>query len=123
MKVVSGLLMGVVFAGIAAAQTPTITSGGVTNAASYASPDLPSGALARGGMIVIKGSNLGPDPLQIINNFPLTTSLAGTSVKATVAGTAIDAYMVYTSGAQVAAILPSGTPEGSGTIAVTYNGR
>jgi uncharacterized protein (TIGR03437 family) len=74
-------------------------------------------------MIVIKGSNLGPDPLQIINSFPLTSSLAGTSVKATIGGTAVDAYMVYTSSAQVAAILPSSAPEGSGTIAVTYNGR
>jgi uncharacterized protein (TIGR03437 family) len=123
MKLLSGFFMGVVFAGIAAAQTPTITSGGVTNAASYAIPDLPSGALARGGMIVIKGSNLGPDPLQIINKFPLVKELAGTSVKATVNGTAVDAYMVYTSSAQVAAILPSSTPEGSGTIAVAYNGR
>ena len=32
MKLCSRFLMGVVFAGIASAQTPTITSGGVTNA-------------------------------------------------------------------------------------------
>ena len=60
MKILSSVLTGLAFAAAAFAQTPTITSGQVTNAASYAIPDLPSGALARGGMIVIKGSNLGP---------------------------------------------------------------
>ena len=55
------ILIGVVLAGIAAAQTPAISNGGVTNAASYAIPDLPSGALAKGSLIVIKGNNLGPD--------------------------------------------------------------
>ena len=78
MNLLSRLLMGVVLAGIAATQTADNYSGGVTNAASYAVPDLPNGALARGGMIVIKGMNLGPDPLQIINNFPLAKELAGT---------------------------------------------
>ncbi len=87
MNLLSRLLTGVVLAGIAYAQ-PTIDSGGVTNAASYALPELPNGALARGGMIVIKGNNLGPAELQIINAFPLPLELAGTSIKATVNGTA-----------------------------------
>lgn len=122
MKCLTQILMGAVLAGVAYAQ-PAIETGGVTNAASYTSPDLPGGALARGGMIVLKGTNLGPDPLQIINNFPLRTELGGTTVKATVGGTSVDLYMVYTSSKQVAAILPSTTPEGSGTITVSYNGR
>lgn len=122
MNLLSKVLTGVVFAGIACAQ-PTIDSGGVTNAASYALPELPSGALARGGMIVIKGNNLGPNPLQIISEFPLPLALAGTSVKATVGGTTVDLYMIYTSTRQLAAILPSQTPEGTGTLTVTYNGQ
>ncbi len=123
MKILSSVLTGLAFAAAAFAQTPTITSGQVTNAASYAIPDLPSGALARGGMIVIKGSNLGPATLQIINQFPLVTTLAGTSIKATVGGSTVDLFMIYTSAAQLAAILPSSTPAGTGTLTVTYNGQ
>jgi uncharacterized protein (TIGR03437 family) len=122
LNLLSRLLTGVVLTGIAYAQ-PTIDSGGVTNAASYALPELPNGALARGGMIVIKGNNLGPAELQIINAFPLPLTLAGTSIKATVNGTAVDLYMIYTSAKQLAAILPSQTPEGNGTLTVTYNGQ
>ena len=47
-------------------------------------------------MIVIKGNNLArpaPDNQQ----FPLPSQLAGTTVKATVNGTAVEAYMIYTS--------------------------
>jgi len=115
--------MGVVFAGILAAQTPTITSGGVTNGASYASPDLPNGSLAQGSLIVIKGNNLGPDKTPTFSSYPLPLQQDGTSVKVTVNGTAVDAYMMYTSKAQVAAILPSRTPQGAGTLTVTYNGQ
>ena len=122
MNLLSRLLTGVVLAGIAYAQ-PTIDSGGVTNAASYALPELPNGALARGGMIVIKGNNLGPAELQIINAFPLPLDLAGTSINATVNGTLVRLYMIYTSAKQLAAILPSQTPEGNGTLTVTYNGQ
>jgi uncharacterized protein (TIGR03437 family) len=117
------ILIGVVLAGIAAAQTPTITNGGVTNAASYAIPDLPSGALAKGSLIVIKGNNLGPDKAPTFSSYPLPLQQDGTSVKATVNGTSVDAYMMYTSKAQVAAILPSRTPSGNGTLTVTYNGQ
>jgi uncharacterized protein (TIGR03437 family) len=102
---------------------PKIDNGQVTNAASYAIPELPGGSLARGGMIVIKGSNLGPNDLQLINAFPLPLQLGGTAVRATVNGVAKDLYLIYTSAKQVAAILPSDTPEGTGTIAVTYNGQ
>jgi uncharacterized protein (TIGR03437 family) len=107
------ILIGVVLAGIAAAQTPAISNGGVTNAASYAIPDLPSGALAKGSLIVIKGNNLGPDKAPTFSSYPLPLQQDGTSVKATVNGTSVDAYMMYTSKAQVAAILPSQTPSGN----------
>lgn len=123
MKILSRVLLCLACAVSAFSQTPTITSGEVTNAASYAIPDLPSGALARGGMIVIKGNNLGPAQLQAISSFPLVTTFGGTSVKATVAGTTVDLFMIYTSARQVAAILPSSTPAGTGTITVTYNGQ
>jgi len=41
----------------------------------------------------------------------------------TVEGTKVNAPLYYTSAGQVAALLPSNTPTGTGTIMVTYNGR
>ena len=40
----------------------------------------------------------------------------------TVGGATVDCFMVFTSAGQVAAILPSNTPTGAGTMTVTYNG-
>jgi uncharacterized protein (TIGR03437 family) len=65
---------------------------------------------------------MGPATLQQISAFPLPASLAGTSIKVTVAGTTVDCIMIYTSATQVAAILPSNTPAGTGTLTLTYNG-
>jgi uncharacterized protein (TIGR03437 family) len=59
--------------------------------------------------------------LQTAGAFPLLTTLGGTSIKVTVAGTTVDAIMLYTSAGQVAAILPSRTPVGAGTLTLTYN--
>src|SRR5262249_51175114 len=54
--------------------------------------------------------------------FPLPTSIGGTSIQVTVGGTTVDAIMYYSLATQVAAILPSKTPAGTGTLTVTYNG-
>jgi uncharacterized protein (TIGR03437 family) len=74
-------------------------------------------------MFIIFGQRLGPPNLTIVSEFPLPTSLAGTSVRVTVGGTSLDAYMIYTSPGQVAAVLPSNTPEGSGNVVVTFGGQ
>ncbi len=71
---------------------------------------------------MIFGKNLGPAQLARAS-FPLPTSLAGTSVRVSVAGQNVDCYMIYTSAGQVAAILPSRTLVGAGTITVTYNNQ
>ncbi len=101
---------------------PKITSGGVVNSASYAAAALPNGAIAQGSLFVVFGSGLGPAALQQITAYPLTTTLSGTSLTATVNGTTTRPLLVYTSAGQVAAIMPSNTPVGSGTLAVSYNG-
>jgi uncharacterized protein (TIGR03437 family) len=108
------------FAGICTAQ-PVVTS--ALNAASYMLPDLPNAGIARGSMFVIFGQRLGPAAIQTVSSFPLPLQLGGTSVKVTVSGTTVDAYMVYSLATQVAAILPSSTPQGSGTITVTFSGQ
>jgi uncharacterized protein (TIGR03437 family) len=100
---------------------PTITS--VTNGASYIPAGVPNSGVAQGALFVVKGSNLGPATFVVANAFPLQTTIAGTSVRVTVAGTTVNAIMYYSGATQVAAILPSSTPVGTGTFTVTYNGQ
>jgi uncharacterized protein (TIGR03437 family) len=95
----------------------------ILNAASYKGSGLPNSGIARGSMFVVFGVGLGPADLQQSAGFPLQKSLAGTSIRVTVGTTAVDALMVYAWATQVAAILPSGTPEGVGLMEVTYNGH
>ncbi len=102
---------------------PVISSGGIANSASYAYSGLPNAAIAQGSLFVVFGSGMGPAALQQATTYPLSTMLAGTSLTATVNGTATKPLMVYTSAGQVAAILPSATPVGTGTLTVTYNGQ
>jgi uncharacterized protein (TIGR03437 family) len=100
---------------------PRITS--VENAASNIPPGLPNAPIAQGATFVVKGSNLGPAAIVIDSEFPFSTSLAGTSVRVTVGGQTRDGIMYYTLDRQIAAILPSSTPAGTGTLTVTYNGQ
>ncbi|MEZ5393413.1 MAG: hypothetical protein R2724_11190 [Bryobacterales bacterium] len=92
------------------------------NVASYANPNLPNGSLAQGSMFTVFGSNIGPASLVQSGDFPLPTTLSGTSIQATVGGTTVDCIMIFASAGQVAGILPSNTPLGQGTMRVTYNG-
>ncbi|MBI3695803.1 MAG: hypothetical protein HY238_13310 [Acidobacteria bacterium] len=108
-------------AGPALAQQPNVAL--IVNAASNVRPGLPNSPIAEGAMFVIYGSTLGPSNIVVANSFPLKTDLAGTSIKVTVGSTTVNAIMYYTLATQVAAILPSSTPPGSGTLTVTYNGQ
>lgn len=101
---------------------PSIAAQGVKNAASYVDPQLPNGPIAEGSIFNIFGSNMGPAAIAYATSLPLPTTLSGTSINVTVAGTTVACYMFYTSAGQVAAILPSNTPVGTGTITVSYNG-
>lgn len=106
-------------AGLAMAQ-PGINS--IQNAASNIPPPLPNSPIAQGATFVVKGSGLGPANI-LVANFPYPLSLSGTSVKVTVGGQTRDCIMYYTLNVQIAAILPSSTPLGTGTLTVTYNGQ
>ena len=120
MKVFLRVVVGLAIAAAAYAQ-PRITA--VTNAASYISQDLPNGLLAKGSFVVVKGTGLGPTGIVVNERLPFPLSLANTSVRVTVNGTSVDGYMYYTSATQLAFILPSQTPTGTGTITITYNGQ
>jgi uncharacterized protein (TIGR03437 family) len=99
-----------------------VTLGAAVNAASYLNPSLPNGNLTEGGVFIVFGTGLGPSKLTEVSAFPLPTILAQTSISATVGGTTVHCIMLYTSATQVAAVLPSGTPLGTGTMVATYNG-
>jgi len=103
------------------AQQPTV--GAAVNAASFLNANLPNGKLAQGGMFVLFGTGMGPATLENSNPYPFPTQVAGTSVRVTVGGASVDCLIVYSSAGQVAAILPSSAPVGSGTLTVTYNGQ
>ncbi len=117
-----GILMVFLFMTTAGfAQAPTV--GAVANAGSNVIAGLPNAPLAQGSMFVLFGANLGPATLQSASSYPLQTALGGTSINITVSGTTTQALMVYTSAGQVAAILPSRTPVGTGTLTVSFNGQ
>lgn len=98
-----------------------VTLSSAVNAASYANPTLPNGSLTQGGVFIAFGKGIGPAKLQEISAYPLPTNLSGTSIDVTITGTTVHCIMLYTSAGQVAAVLPSNTPVGSGTMVLSYN--
>lgn len=98
---------------------PAITQ--VVNAAAWLPPNLPNSGVAQGAFFTIKGSQLGPATLAEAASYPLPTTagVGGTSVTVTVNGTVENCIMYYAESAQVAGIIPSATPLGTGTITVT----
>ena len=89
---------------------------------SFISPGLPNYAIAQGSIFDVFGTNLavGPTPL---TNPPLPTSLSTVSGVAVVNGVTTQLILYYVSPSQIAAILPSSTPVGTGIVALTVNGQ
>jgi uncharacterized protein (TIGR03437 family) len=85
---------------------------------------LPNSGIAQGSIFTLTGTGLGPVALVQAQSYPLPTAqgLAGTSIQVTVGGVTETCIMVYTVATQVAAILPSATPVGTGTLTLTYQG-
>ena len=98
------------------------SEGAAVNVASYANPNLPNGNLAQGGMFTVFAPNIGPATLVQATDFPLPFELGGTSIEATVGGQTLDCIMIFAVSGQAAAILPSATPIGDGTMSVHFNG-
>src|SRR5579864_1119666 len=95
---------------------------GVYNAGSWVPPSLPNSGIARGAIFTVTGTGLGPAALQQVQSYPLPATLAGTGIQVHVGTTVENCIMIYTSATQVAAILPSATPLGNGTLTVSYQG-
>ncbi len=131
MRIAMGYLAAVFLTFSASAQ-PVIRTSSVVNAANNLPAGLPNAGLAQGSMFVVKGQNLGAKGLAIANLFPLSSALAGTSMKITVGGTTVDVLMAYVYGGlndsqgpfdQLAGIVPSNTPAGAGSLTVTFNNK
>ncbi len=108
---------------LGAAAAPTIT--GIFNAASWVPSGLANGSIAQGSIFVVTGSGLGPATLQQQFTYPLpaTQGLAGTSIQVVVGSQGFDCPMIYSSDGQVAAVLPSRTLLGTGTLNLLYQGN
>ncbi len=107
--------------------------GGIVNAASYALAPLDANSnpignnnIAQGSIFVVFGTAMGPTSLVSATGLPLVTTLPasnGTSIAISSGGQTVNAFMIYASAFQVAAILPSNTPVGPATATVTFNGQ
>ena len=116
-------LLTVVVAGVAWAQ-PKVDS--VVNNYSFAPPGSPNYGIAQGSLFAVKGSALGPVQVPVLPDLsqgPLTTSLSGVSVSITVNGVTTRAPLYYVFDKQIAGILPSSTPIGTGTLTVSFNNQ
>jgi uncharacterized protein (TIGR03437 family) len=100
---------------------PVVTS--VVNSASNAVNGLPNAGVAPGSILVAYGTKLGPATLVTAPGYPWPETLSGTSAQITIGGVTTKLLFYYTSATQIAGLLPSSTPVGTGTITVTYNGQ
>jgi uncharacterized protein (TIGR03437 family) len=105
---------------VTATSTPTGPSiGGISNNYSNLPSGLPNYGIAPGSLFVIYGSDMTSKATVPSNPFPLATKLNNTSVSVTVNGTTVQPGLYYAYPTQIAAVLPSNTPVGQGTITVT----
>lgn len=108
----------------AASSEPSITQ--LQNNYSYLLPGAPNYGIAPGSLFVIVGTGLSNDAPPVLQSSAapgLPTTLNQSSVSVTVKGVTTTPALYYTSATQLAAVLPSTTPVGSGTLTVTYNGQ
>ena len=92
--------------------------------ASFANPNFINGKIAQGMMFEVFGTDIAMPGFIQPEGFPLETVLAGVSVQVTVGGQVRDCFVVRTlNNDRVAAILPSDTPIGTGTLVVTFDGQ
>jgi uncharacterized protein (TIGR03437 family) len=74
-------------------------------------------------MFIVFGQNMGSANLVQVNSLPVPATLGGTSIRVTVGGTTVNTLMIDSSARQVAAVLPSNTPAGDGTLTLTLNNQ
>jgi hypothetical protein len=94
-------------------QQPKISR--LQNNYSHILPGMPNYGIAQGSISDIFGSSLAT-ATSALQSVPLPTVLTGTSVNVTVSGATMHAILYFVSAGQIAGILPSATPTGTGQI-------
>lgn len=117
------LAVACVFLSLAGTASAQFTITNVSNAGSRLPRTSPSSGIAQGALFVVSARGIGPADFQQAS-FPLPTTagLAGVTIQVAVDGAIVDAIMVYVAPNEVAAILPSQTPIGTGTVTVNSSG-
>ena len=101
---------------------PTFSSRSIVNAASFLPSISPGGAIARGSIFTIFGSDIGPVEGVEARDFPLRDSLGAVRVIVAQPGsTPVTALPLYVSAEQINAIMPSTAPLGAVTIQIEFD--
>jgi uncharacterized protein (TIGR03437 family) len=98
----------------------------VQNNYSFLLPGAPNYGIAPGSLFAIQGQNLNGNSQPVLQSSAapgLPTTLNQTSLSVTVNDVTTTPALYYASSTSLAAVLPSTTPVGAGTITVTYNGQ
>lgn len=98
----------------------------VQNNYSFLFPGVPNYGIAPGSLFAIQGLNLSGNSTPVLQSGAapgLPTTLNQTSLSVTVNGVTTTPALYYTSMSAVAAVLPSTTPVGTGTLTLNFNGN
>jgi uncharacterized protein (TIGR03437 family) len=109
-----------------AAFGPPVFINQIQNNYSFLLPGVPNYGIAPGSLFAIQGENLNGNFTPVLQSSAtpgLPTTLNQTSLSVTVNGVTTTPALYYASSSTVAAVLPSNTPVGTGTITVSYNGQ
>jgi uncharacterized protein (TIGR03437 family) len=103
---------------------PTITA--IQNNSSGIPAGFPSYGIAPSSIFVVVGTGLADPGTPVLQDSTqaggIPLSLNGASISLTVNGVTTHPGIYYTSPTQIAAVLPTSTPVGTGALTVTYNG-
>jgi uncharacterized protein (TIGR03437 family) len=103
---------------------PTVTK--LVNNYANIDPAAPNYGISPGSLLVIKGFNLSAAGSPLVLQDPskaLPNTLYGATVSVTVGGTTVQPAFYYAFPTQLAVVLPSSTPVGTGTLTVTYSNQ
>lgn len=98
----------------------------VQNNYSFLRPGVPNYGIAPGSLFAIQGQNLSSNSTPVLQSSAapgLPATLNGTRLSVSVNGVTTTPTLYYTSSNAVAAVLPSTTPVGVGTITLNFNGQ
>lgn len=101
---------------------PTFSEASVVNSASFTPPELPGGAVARGSIFTVFGSQLGPQQGVQATSFPLPLRMSGVSIEVSQPGAeTVFPIPLFAIDGQLNAIMPSDAPLGNAALVVIFD--